>query len=254
MKLEIQRAVATWVSASLLCAAPVDVVVAADYMDCGGAPLCGVLTLETGLGRGPYQHDKPSLHGLWPETGQYGSSSCVSPTVSAAAPSQLYPCYESGDAAMRQLEFEGYEWKKHGVCAGVRDADDYFRQACRLSEDPLRLLAAERASGAIEMRTYARRLVAEGYAVFGIDGRNGQLELAACAGADGQWVLSQPSDFGVRCATAAPSSGGSVAPARQMCQRSQRGPKCSSDADCGYSGCVRCARSGFCTDQTMPAG
>ena len=27
------------------------------YMNCGDAPLCGVLTLETGLGPGAYKHD-----------------------------------------------------------------------------------------------------------------------------------------------------------------------------------------------------
>ena len=56
------------------------------FMDCGGAPLCGVLTLETGLGPGAYRHDFVSVHGLWPETGRYGSSRCITPSSSSADP------------------------------------------------------------------------------------------------------------------------------------------------------------------------
>ena len=38
------------------------------YMDCGDSvPLCGTLTLETGLGPGAYRHGNVSVHGLWPE-------------------------------------------------------------------------------------------------------------------------------------------------------------------------------------------
>ena len=37
------------------------------YMDCGDSvPLCGTLTLETGLGPGAYGHGNVSVHGLWP--------------------------------------------------------------------------------------------------------------------------------------------------------------------------------------------
>ena len=63
-------------------------------MDCGeGVPLCGVLTLETGYGGGYYHHAHPSVHGLWPQVGEYGSSACIPPRVSAASPTRLYPCY-----------------------------------------------------------------------------------------------------------------------------------------------------------------
>jgi hypothetical protein len=37
------------------------------------------------------------------------------------------------------------------------------------------------------------------------------------------------------------------------CMKGRRGPKCSSDDDCNnLHGCVRCAHSGFCTDQPLP--
>ena len=36
--------------------------------------------------------------------------------------------------------------------------------------------------------------------------------------------------------------------------RNQHGPPCSSDADCkGVPDCVRCAHSGYCTDQPLLA-
>ena len=64
-----------------------------NFMDCRAAPLCGVVTLETGLGGGKYQHDQPVVHGLWPQVGKYGSSSCTAPSSSAANPTALATCY-----------------------------------------------------------------------------------------------------------------------------------------------------------------
>ena len=34
------------------------------FMDCSGAALCGVISMENGLGSGNYKHDTPSVHGL----------------------------------------------------------------------------------------------------------------------------------------------------------------------------------------------
>ena len=224
----------------------------AAFMDCDGAPLCGVLTLETGLGRGVYEHREPALHGLWPQTGKYGSSQCIAPTKSEAGPGRLFPCYESSEVAPRkQLQFEVHEWEKHGTCAGTRDAEDYLQQACELSGGPLRVLAAERRSGALDLDVYARALGKAGYHVSDTDQRTMQLELSACASNDGRWTLASPADFRSRCAPAAGSSSSSTAPAVQavpavqQCKPSARGPSCSADGDCGgYSGCLRCAKSG----------
>ena len=64
-------------------------------MTCGeGVPLCGVLTLETGYGPGLYGHPTPSVHGLWPQVGHYGTSACIRPTRSSADPAKLYACYD----------------------------------------------------------------------------------------------------------------------------------------------------------------
>ena len=65
------------------------------YMDCGEVKLCGLLTLETGFGSGYYKHDTPSVHGLWPETGSYGSSECVAPSSSSTDPTKLFSCYNT---------------------------------------------------------------------------------------------------------------------------------------------------------------
>ena len=73
------------------------------YMDCGDSvPLCGTLTLETGLGPGAYHHDDVAVHGLWPETGSYGTSACVAPG-STDDPTVVYPCYVGGDEVPASL-------------------------------------------------------------------------------------------------------------------------------------------------------
>ena len=152
------------------------------YMDCGGAPLCGVLALETGLGTGNYAHDAPAVHGLWPEVDQYGSSQCIRPS-SDAPPKRLYSCYATEASAGQQVAFESYEWKKHGVCAGTRDESDFFEQVCALSRGPLSTMSKERNAGTRDLSTYARRVEAAGYDVYAKDERTSQLELSACAGA-----------------------------------------------------------------------
>lgn len=234
---------------------PLPHALALDFMDCSGAPLCGVLTLETGLGSGAYEHDTPVLHGLWPEVGSFGSSPCKAPRKSSAQPEQLYPCYATGASKRRQLTFERHEWKKHGQCAGVQDAEDYFVQACSLARGPLRVMTATRDGGMHALPIFARQLESAGYPVFATNARTMQVELAACADSDGRWTLAKPSEFSTRCGRGAAASQGDVergssAEAAQ-CLRNQRGPRCASDADCGFSGCVRCARTGFCTDQML---
>jgi hypothetical protein len=154
------------------------------YMNCGDAPLCGVLALETGLGPGKYQHDQPAVHGLWPEVDQYGSSQCIRPRSSEAPPKRLYSCYVDGGASSgQQIAFESYEWNKHGVCAGTRDESEFFEQVCALSRGPLAVMTKERNAGTRDLTTFARRVEAAGYDVYAKDERTSQLELSACAGA-----------------------------------------------------------------------
>jgi hypothetical protein len=49
----------------------------ANFLDCGSAPYCGILVLERGDGPGNYNHAVPSVHGLWPQDKEYGTSQCV---------------------------------------------------------------------------------------------------------------------------------------------------------------------------------
>ena len=119
-----------------------------NFMDCRAAPLCGVVTLETGLGGGKYQHDQPVVHGLWPQVGKYGSSSCTAPSSSAAKPTALATCYApTAPSAEAALAFERYEWGKHGVCAGTVDAADYLDQLCSLAAAPLAEMSRARRAG-----------------------------------------------------------------------------------------------------------
>ena len=75
------------------------------------------------------------VHGIWPEIGTYGSSKRVPPLVSLAQPSELISCYDD-------LRFQQHEWCSHGVCAGVKDAKDFFTQVCALSKAPLKVMNA----------------------------------------------------------------------------------------------------------------
>lgn len=170
------------------------------YMDCGTAPLCGVLVLETGFGSGNYKHQEPGVHGLWPETGKYGSSKCLRPTVSSGEPGRLYSCYEQEGASKSQLlSFQSHEWDKHGRCAGVEDADDFFSQLCALAEAPLSVMKETRSAGRVDLDDFAQQLKAKAFPVFSQDEHNMQVELAACAGRDGKWHLAAPEEFGARC-------------------------------------------------------
>ena len=111
--------------------------------------------------------------------------------MSAAQPKELISCYDD-------LGFEQHEWGKHGVCAGVKDAKDFFTQVCALSAPPLRVMAATVAAGG----DAAADLKAAGYAIFGTDAKNSQVELSACADASGTWHLAAISDFAATCEAA----------------------------------------------------
>ena len=111
--------------------------------------------------------------------------------MSSAQPNQLISCYDD-------LGFEQHEWGKHGVCAGVKDAKDFFTQVCALSTAPLKVVAAT-LSGGGDVTRVASDLKAAGYAIFGTDTKNSQVELSACADASGTWHLAAVADFEATC-------------------------------------------------------
>ena len=238
----------------------------ADYMDCGSTALCGVVVLESGYGEGAYAAAAPGVHGLWPETDAYGSSACVAPSGSAATPTTVYPCYDDTDDPDADLGFEQHEWGKHGVCAGVADADDYFTQLCAIAAGPLAAMRAAREAGA-DLDAMADAVEGAGYSVFYVDdSSDSQLYLSACATSNGTWRLAAPSAFESVCG-AWSAAGGDDAPAGDdggaaTCEPSELGPECAYDEETAgtaddpclaYSNCVRCAKTThggahYCTD------
>ncbi|CAE7630906.1 unnamed protein product [Symbiodinium sp. CCMP2592] len=254
-------------------------------MDCGdGVALCGVLALEMGTGDGYYKHPRAAVHGLWPQVPPYGTSKCMRPTVSSADPNGLVSCYKpqsASESARNQVQFETHEWEKHGTCAGAQDASHYFTQICKLSARPLEIMDGIRATGgtAVDAADQLQRL---GVCVWSVASHD-QVYLSACAGSDGVWKLADVDSFEKVCGAGSGSSGSSspsgwshVAPSHNAwghgqshsdhsawghgppsspstsadCSANKRGPACKGDIDCwSYSGCMKCARSGFCTHE-----
>jgi len=230
-------------------------------MICGSnVTICGVLTLETGLGTGVYHHGFASVHGLWPETGRYGTSDCVRPTKSSAPASKVYSCYSraNGGDTTSILGFENHEWTKHGQCAGVQDVDDFFAQVCQLSSEPLSLM-----KGKTSLQAAQAALENAGFEIFNADQHNAQLSLSACFHQDsGKWLLAAVADFPRKCGSKgvhrvvppSDSNGSShshshgSSGAADVCLPNQHGPPCGADLDCmSHDNCLRCAHSGFCT-------
>ena len=54
----------------------------------------------------------------------------------------MYSCYadNNGHDSNDIVSFESHEWEKHGECAGVEDAKDFFTQVCKLAEEPLQIM------------------------------------------------------------------------------------------------------------------
>lgn len=236
-------------------------------MNCGpGVPLCGVLTLQMGLGEGVYSHPEPVVHGLWPQVEGFGSSQCIAPQKSDVPTQILYSCFDQKETPnSKDLWFQTHEWTNHGTCAGTVDAADFFQQLCDLAAGPLAVMAKSRSNN-LKLDDTADALQNAGYCVWRT-GSEQQVQLSACAGSDGKWKLADVSDFSKVCGPSnlppspnppsakpsptpsvpTPSPPGSQPSGGVDCNR-QKGPKCNGDSDCaGVSGCVRCAKSGFCT-------
>ena len=169
-------------------------------MTCGSTvKLCGLLTLESGYGPGTYNHPVPHVHGLWPENGQYGTSQCIAPSQSTADPTKVYTCYNQTDETdASNLSFEVHEWETHGICAGVKNSNDFFTQICSISTAPLNVMIKVRNEGG-DLNAMSTALTKAGYEVYAVDTTNSQLELSACAPSTGKWVLSKTADFSKNC-------------------------------------------------------
>lgn len=138
-------------------------------------------------------------------------------------------------------------WEKHGVCAGTKDAADFFTQVCALSTAPLLVMNNTRKQGG-DLDAMASALTAAGYSIYATDSTYSQVELSACAKPGGTWVLAAVNDFPSVCGGWADDddSGSNDV---DTCVPNTHGPPCSQDSDCtGYANCLRCANSGYCTD------
>eukprot|EP00435_Cladocopium_sp_Y103_P031537 s3239_g8.t1 len=169
-------------------------------MDCQGAHICGILALEMGTGDGVYHARVPEVHGLWPSVPPYGNSPCVAP-MADADPKELARCYKplpgSHETIRHQSWFENHEWEKHGRCAGMTNAADYFNQTCSLSVRPLEVMEGIRAAGGSVVDA-AEQLQRLGICVNSL-GTHDQIYLSACAGPDGKWKLADISKFSSVC-------------------------------------------------------
>ncbi|KAJ1445562.1 hypothetical protein M885DRAFT_549558 [Pelagophyceae sp. CCMP2097] len=170
-------------------------------MNCGEATICGVLAISSGLGPGAYHHAAPTIHGLWPEVGSYGTSACVAPAV-FTNPTEVHGCYAAdGGPDSAIISFETHEWDKHGECAGVHDEADYFAQVCSLAQRPIAAMSTARSGGA-DLAGMQAAVEATGLEVFSANVYNSELYLSACATPAGVWKLSNVSDFSANCGAA----------------------------------------------------
>lgn len=221
-------------------------------MQCGESGLCGVLTLEIGTGPDYYHHRIPTVHGLWPQIPPYGDSACVAP--SSRQPERSVPeCYDPDINVDDEMSFVEHEWTKHGKCAGVASEKDYFDQVCALSDSALSVMTLAKARDS-RTESIANALRREGYPVHTVDYENAQVMLSVCArpsaqgGAPYTWHLALEHEFDFVCPARSPPP----VPPHNACVPNEHGPPCRRDSDCqGKSGCVRCARSGFCTQTPL---
>jgi len=255
----------TMMRRAMLLGSALAVKASAGHMDCGEAPLCGVLVLEDGGGSGHYHHNQTVVHGIWPQVPPHGNSECIKPK-DQSEPVKLASCYSQGGESDHQLEFQRHEWDAHGKCAGTKDSSDFFEAVCNLSSAPLKIMETTKEGGG-DLSAMHKAVVAAGYEVFQEESSNDQLYLSACADSEGFWKLSAVKDFSKTCGGSSPPSPGpspsppgpspsppgpSPSPSVGSCSKNKRGPKCNSDADCtNLKGCVRCAKSGYCTAQPI---
>lgn len=225
---------------------------------CGGS-LCGFLVLETGQGNGFYKHNESTVHGLWPQVPPYSDSSCIPPLSSTPNKQGWVPsCYQGGSYEKdpdHQASFVLHEFTTHGVCAGAASEEDYFQQICDLAAAPIAIMTDDIAKGG-NVQTSAAKLQAAGYPVVEVNPMGqAQVMISACAKANGHlgsysWQIASQDKFAALCGAAPSPPGPSPLAPADKCEPGERGPHCVADADCkGVSGCVRCAKSGFCTSE-----
>jgi len=161
-------------------------------LNCGTfVPLCAFLVIS------PAELDlsgrQGAVRGLWLQGGQHGSSKCILPTGNmnyTPGTASNYSCYEKNFLDGGQA----YTWNRHGMCAGIRDADDFFSVGCELAARPLATMrnqevaTQEYLEAPYEVDVFRSRLAGDS-----------RLWLPACSRGDGRWQLSAVKDFETNC-------------------------------------------------------
>jgi len=164
-------------------------------LQCGNfVPLCAFLVIS------PDEVDlsgqQGAVRGLWIQGGPNGNSKCILPTGNSSyipGTASKYRCYEKNFLDGGQ----SYTWNRHGMCAGMRDADDFFAVGCELAQRPL---------AAMRNPEVATQVYQEApYEVDWLRSRlagDSRLWLPACSRGDGTWQLSPQQDFEKNCGNA----------------------------------------------------
>jgi hypothetical protein len=109
------------------------------YMCCDDGTICGVLVIESGLGRNKYRHGDTGLHGLWVQSSKYGNSETIKPdNENLIIDSDDVICPHVNEDWHKTDKYKDsflyYEWNKHGKEAGGSGSSNYFNNACKLSK------------------------------------------------------------------------------------------------------------------------
>ncbi|KAK3251661.1 hypothetical protein CYMTET_39006 [Cymbomonas tetramitiformis] len=219
-------------------------------------PLCGILTIESGLASGVY--DTLGVHGLWPETGKYGDSIEVTPLDKSFDKEGVLngPASREGCSCWAELTggeptFAEHEWTKHGYEAGAKDSVNYFNVACDLATNgadggPVGVMKKAIKAGATwdELQKVMKSDANYGRFVYLFDQEHDQVEYGACATCSGSDGKSAPCSWELcelKPGPVPPAPG----PAPDTCEPGEHGPSCKTDSDCtDVPKCVRCAHSG----------
>ena len=218
-----------------------------------------------------------TLHGLWPS--REGAAECSYPCTCTA---EKFDQSKIGSILPQMTEFWpssyppnapfwSHEWTKHGTCSGFQQLE-YFSTTLSWLQKTNASLALKK-KGIVPGSTYSASDIASA-----IDAANGAAPLLGCDRSSNSlttvsFCLNVDATKLVECDSSIVNAGGNInscdrskpilfnngaatptrsptapSPGAKKCLKDKKGPPCSSNADCvDFPDCVRCAKSGFCT-------
>jgi ribonuclease T2 len=216
-----------------------------------------------------------TLHGLWPSRSgpnDSGSYPCqctdvpFDPTGVAPFLADMQKYWPSLKGA--NDEFWAHEWTKHGTCAAFADETAFFKETLAL-RSKYSFFTALTVAGMSPGNTYSATQLQTA-----IKNHNGADPLLGCVRgtnnlAEVSFCISKATNTATECTASVEKQGGETtscnlsepiawikagegptpAPGTQ-CIPNTHGPACTTNANCTkFKGCIRCAHSGFCTDE-----